>query len=198
MLGKMKKSGILSFLAAVFLLCGCSPKEEPVLAEAQIQEEADESAEEEGEPQDASDVKKTVVVHVCGQVANPGVYELPEGSRLYEAIQAAGGLSEKAAPEGLNQAAQAEDGQQIYVPSAEELSGGLQAPQTYGQDDGRVNINTAGEEELMTLTGIGEAKAAAIIQYREEKGGFQSIEELMEISGIKEGVFEKIKDKIKV
>lgn len=95
MLGKMKKSGILSFLAAVFLLCGCSPKEEPVLAEAQIQEEADESAEEEGEPRDASDVKKTVVVHVCGQVANPGVYELPEGSRLYEAIQAAGGCQRR-------------------------------------------------------------------------------------------------------
>lgn len=198
MLNKRKRKDFLFFLTVAFLLCGCSSEKEPVLDEVQIQEETDESTKEEETDKNSSEVKDTVVVHVCGQVVNPGVYELPEGSRLYEAIQAAGGLGEQAAAEGLNQAAKAQDGQQIYVPSAAELSEGKLAPETAGQEDNRVNINTAGEEELMTLTGIGEAKAAAILQYREEKGKFETIEELMEISGIKEGVFEKIKDKIKV
>ena len=138
------------------------------------------------------------MVHVCGQVAAPGVYELAEGSRIYEAIEAAGGVNSQAAPEGLNQAACVEDGQQIYVPSVQELQDNsfTAAGDSGAAEDGRVNINTAQAEELMTLSGIGEAKAAAIIQYREENGGFQSIEELMEISGIKEGVFEKIKEEI--
>ena len=145
--------------------------------------------------------ESVVIVHVCGQVASPGVYELPAGSRIYEAVEAAGGLGPQAVAEGLNQAAEAEDGQQIYVPSAEEMEEGTvplesAGPAETGQT--KVNINTAGAEELMTLSGIGEAKASAIIRYREENGKFGSIEELMEISGIKEGVFEKIKDQIKV
>ena len=153
-----------------------------------------------GEDSDPGGQSGRVVVHVCGQVAAPGVYELAEGSRIYEAIEAAGGVNGQAAPEGLNQAACVEDGQQIYVPSVQELQDNsfTAAGDSGAAEDGRVNINTAQAEELMTLSGIGEAKAAAIIQYREENGGFQSIEELMEISGIKEGVFEKIKDQIKV
>ncbi len=216
--GKGNKSLSFAALAALcLLLCagslwGCLPRqEEQVLEEAQIQEagageddspdtEESASVEEDKEDSVSGGQSGQVVVHVCGQVAAPGVYELAEGSRIYEAIEAAGGLSGQAAPEGLNQAACVEDGQQIYVPSVQELqeNSSAAAGETGGVEDGRVNINTAGAEELMTLSGIGEAKAAAIIQYREEKGRFESIEELMEISGIKEGVFEKIKDQIKV
>ena len=147
----------------------------------------------------------TIYVHVCGEVASPGVYELPAGSRLYEAVVAAGGLLDSAAGERLNQAAEAGVGQQIYVPSREEAALGLtDDPASLGNmpegmaEDGRISLNTASKEQLMTLSGIGEAKAASIISYREEHGGFQRIEELMEVEGIKEGVFNKVKDQIKI
>ena len=147
---------------------------------------------------------------MCGQVVSPGVYRLPAGSRLYEAIEAAGGLSESAAGELLNQAAQMQDGQQVYVPSREEAAQGQSGQSVSnmgaagqnvsdqgsaaGQvvpgagmaaDDGRIDLNTATREQLMTLSGIGEAKAESIIAYREEHGGFRRIEELMEVGGIK-------------
>ncbi len=150
-----------------------------------------------------------VYVHVCGEVASPGVYPLPAGSRLYEAIEAAGGILENGAGEQLNQAAQIEDGQQIYVPSREEAQQGLTGSgyngwqESAGNElsspkDGKVNLNIASREELMTLSGIGEAKAASIIAYREEHGGFRQIEELMEVEGIKEGVFNKVRDQIRI
>ena len=165
-----------------------------------------EKAEEESENQGKESV---VYVHVCGQVNVPGVYELPEGSRIYEAVAAAGGMTKQAAGERLNQAA-VEDGQQIYVLSKEEAAkdaesaggeaGVLDAsiPGMPQAEDGKVNLNTATAEELMTLSGIGEAKAEAILRYREEHGGFQKVEELMEVEGIKEGVFQKIKEQVKI
>lgn len=166
-----------------------------------------EKAEEESENQGKESV---VYVHVCGQVNVPGVYELPEGSRIYEAVAAAGGMTKQAAGERLNQAAAVEDGQQIYVLSKEEVAkdaesaggeaGVLDAsiPGMPQAEDGKVNLNTATAEELMTLSGIGEAKAEAILRYREEHGGFQKVEELMEVEGIKEGVFHKIKEQVKI
>lgn len=146
-------------------------------------------------------------VHVCGQVVKPGVYELPAGSRLYEAVVLAGGLTENAAGEGLNQAEKIEDGSRIYVPSKEEYAAaGQNSPEISGEvsvsgtadADDKVNLNTATKEQLMTLSGIGEAKALAIISYRESHGSFQKIEELMQVEGIKNGVFQKVKDQIKV
>ena len=143
-------------------------------------------------------------VFVCGQVAAPGVYELAPDSRIYQAVEAAGGLLESAAGDYVNQAEPVADGQRVYIPSVEEVqsdsswSGGVGGDvSSFGaQSDGRVNLNTAGKEELMTLTGIGERKAEAIIQYRETRGGFGSVEELMQVEGIKEGTFEKIKEDI--
>ncbi len=153
-----------------------------------------------------------IFVHVCGQVQSPGVYELEAGSRVFEALEAAGGLTGEAAGEYLNQARILEDGQQVYVPTLTEAQEGTtlwQAsaanPDTAGAADisggetsGKINLNQATKEELMTLTGIGEVKAAAIIKYREEHGSFGSIEELKEIDGIKDGVFQKIRDDITV
>ena len=141
---------------------------------------------------DTSDAE--ICVYICGAVHEPGVYELPEGSRVHEALEMAGGMTEEAAAYALNLARIAVDGEQIYVPDAEEIQG--QSILSGSGYEKKVNINTASMEELMTLTGIGEAKAESIIRYREENGGFQSIEDLMEIGGIKEGVFEKIKDDI--
>lgn len=143
---------------------------------------------------DTSDAE--ICVYICGAVHEPGVYELPEGSRVHEALEMAGGMTEEAAAYALNLARIAVDGEQIYVPDAEEIQG--QSILSGSGYEKKVNINTASMEELMTLTGIGEAKAESIIRYREENGGFQSIEDLMEIGGIKEGVFEKIKDDITI
>ena len=143
---------------------------------------------------DTSDAE--ICVYICGAVHEPGVYELPEGSRVHEALDMAGGMTEEAAAYALNLARIAVDGEQIYVPDAEEIQG--QSILSGSGYEKKVNINTASMEELMTLTGIGEAKAESIIRYREENGGFQSIEDLMEIGGIKEGVFEKIKDDITI
>ena len=143
---------------------------------------------------DTSDAE--ICVYICGAVHEPGVYELPEGSRVHEALEMAGGMTEEAAAYALNLARIAVDGEQIYVPDAEEIQG--QSILSGSGYEKKVNINTASMEELMTLTGIGEAKAESIIRYREENGGFQSIEDLMQIGGIKEGVFEKIKDDITI
>ncbi|WP_333646003.1 helix-hairpin-helix domain-containing protein [Lacrimispora sp.] len=140
-------------------------------------------------------------VHICGEVAAPGVYELEEGSRVFQAVEMAGGFTEKAAPEYLNMAEKIHDGMKITVLSQEEARAGgtLSAvPGAASQQKSKINLNTATKEQLMTLRGVGEAKAADIIKYRESHGGFQKIEDIMKISGIKEAAFQKIKDDITV
>ncbi len=162
-----------------------------------------------------------VYVHICGCVVRPGVYELPAGSRIYEALEAAGSITEEGDGDFLNLALEAEDGMKVEVPDREQArlwreqgmgpeGTAVSSGQTSGKvfvgqgaggrqaDSGKVNLNTASREELMTLTGIGESRADAIIRYREMYGGFQSIEDVMNVSGIKEGAFEKIKDSITV
>ena len=205
----------------------------------------------------------TICVYVCGAVETPGVYELPEGARVYEAIEKAGGFTPDAEESYINQALVLHDADEIRVPSAADLgletegnaenaindganktpeghsdnihaaagsegktsaaggsvtpdfssfgvtpadtgSGSGQAGAADANADGNsarktlVNLNTADAAELMTIPGIGESKAAAILAYREEHGSFQSIEEIMQISGIKEKMFEKIKNYITV
>ncbi len=148
---------------------------------------------------------ETIFVHVCGAVVTPGVYEISKDARVFEAIQMAGGCTDEASKDSLNLAQSITDGQRIYVPTKEEAATGSQEWQqptrieTSGQEmTAVVNINTAGKEELMTLPGIGEAKADSILSYRQEKGSFSTIEEIKQISGIKDRVFEKIKDRITV
>jgi len=153
--------------------------------------------------------KSHIVVYVCGEVQNPGVYEFTEGTRIVSAIEMAGGFSEEAARDFLNLARVMSDGERIEVPSVCEVSEGLagsgdevytisgEGSSTTGKELS-VNINTASKEELMELPGIGESRALSIIAYREEHGFFESIEEIMLVSGIKEGAFAKIKAYIKV
>lgn len=135
-------------------------------------------------------------VYICGEVMSPGVYQVEEGARLYQVVEMAGGLLETAAPNYLNLAESVTDGQKIVVPTIDEAN--EMAIVESESANGLVNINTANEETLTTLPGIGASKAKNIINYRESKGGFQTIEELMEIDGIKEGVFQKVKDMITV
>lgn len=153
-----------------------------------------------------SDEAAVCVVHVCGAVQNPGVYSLAEGSRIYEAVAAAGGLLTEADEAYLNQAACVTDGEQIYVPTKQEVleqsatlaRNGLQTEIGTGLQDTKVNLNTATKEQLCTLPGIGESKAESIISYRNEHGAYGQIEDIMKVEGIKDGLFQKIKDRITV
>lgn len=146
-------------------------------------------------------------VYVCGAVETPGVYMLDSGDRIYEAIALAGGLTEDASTAAVNQAETVSDGQMIFVPTIEEAEAGIgvisevSGAATSEQEavsDGRVNLNTASLTELMTLPGIGESKAQSILDYRAKNGGFSSVEEIMNVDGIKEGLYNRIKDSIKV
>ena len=141
------------------------------------------------------------VIHICGAVAVPGVYRLPAGSRVVDAVEAAGGLAEDAAERGVNQAAPISDGMQIVIPTLEEAEQGIFSPDGVMEEngsgkDGLVDINTADAAELMTLPGIGQTRADAIVAYRQQNGKFQSIEDIMKVDGIKEGSFAKLKDRI--
>lgn len=144
-----------------------------------------------------------VVVHVCGCVNQPGVYELLEGSRLIDAVTLAGGFTSEAAQDFVNQAKVIVDGQKIEIPSVEDVNAGLVAEESIKTQadpdtDGRININLATKEELMTLPGIGAAKAQSIIAYRNENHGFQTIDDIQQIAGIKEAIYSKVKDLITV
>lgn len=138
-------------------------------------------------------------IHICGEVVFPGVYQLSEESRVFEAVEKAGGFTPQAAPEHLNMAERIRDGMKIVVLSREEAvtAGNPNSGET-GKKDSKLNINTASKEELMTLRGVGEAKAGDIIKYRDSHGGFKRIEDIMNISGIKDAAFQKIKDDITV
>lgn len=171
---------------------------------AEASPDAGSSPDAESSP-DAGEAEDTpFVVYVCGAVRNPGVYELAPGARICEAVDAAGGFTGDADETSLNLAASLEDGAQITVLTKEERAAGLmpgpaaEAVSGTSGGDGKVNLNTADKSELMTLCGIGEAKAEAIIRYREENGPFSSVEEIMQVGGIKDGLYEKVKDHIAV
>ena len=165
--------------------------------------------------------QEMIYVDVCGAVANPGVFQLAAGSRVFQAIEAAGGYLPEAALTCVNRAGVLTDGQQLYILTQEEMERqGLDPAEMAGASDGqmngsagtgqntgmtaqvqqdnRININTADEAQLTTLTGIGATRAQAIIAYREENGSFAAIEDIMNVQGIKEGTFAKIKDEIVV
>lgn len=157
-----------------------------------------------------------IFVHVCGAVRKEGVYELSPDARVVDAIRAAGGCTKKAASFGINQAEALKDGVQVYVPTKAEIkkeTNGVGSLASFGTEgvrtglssqgmnpggggDALININLATKEELMKLNGVGEAKAELIITYRQAKGGFKDIKDIMKIKGIKQKFFDKIKDKI--
>lgn len=200
---KGNKLKLLISIPAVIacILFGCEKKEKVLLTDISPVKEADPAvltAEEES-LQAAEAEKELIVVHICGAVESPGVYELPAGSRIYQGIQAAGGFSSEARQDFLNQAQVLQDGIRLYVPTVDEVdSESTFEYDTSSEDKGLVNINTATEEELCTLSGIGSGKAQSIITYRTKNGSFKSIEDIMNVEGIKDGLFQKIKDSITV
>ena len=142
-----------------------------------------------------------IMVDVKGAVRHPGVYTMDMGNRVIDAINAAGGYLPDADSRLLNHAMKLSDELLIYVPLEGEVLSDSETNlvlQQNTQNDGLVNINTADETLLMTISGIGPAKATAIINYRDEHGPFSSPESIMDVSGIGEKSFEKLKHQIKV
>lgn len=206
---KKTKSGQIRFMlfvlmSAGLLQMGCGRKEAVYLETPETeknQTEGEDTTEESRMTEEKEEMVSGCYVYVCGAVTAPGVYFLPEGSRVYEALMAAGGMLAEAENKAVNQAEMVTDGQMIWIPTKEEaaedvfVGGGAETAEI---SDGKVNLNTAGIEELMTLPGIGQSKAEKIVSYRAEHGNFASVEELMNVEGIKEGVFNRVKDSIKV
>ncbi|MDE7000085.1 MAG: ComEA family DNA-binding protein [Lachnospiraceae bacterium] len=226
---KQKKFVFALFMVAFalfepVLLCGCaSARDEVVMAlgsgESAVQDPpGDEAAGEDmtevslsaGEISPADkDAAPRVYVYVCGAVELPGVYSLRQGSRLYEAVELAGGLTADADENCLNMARQIADGEQVVILTQEEALAlreagayayppGDAAQGVSAQDPGLVNINTATVTELTTVSGIGASRAQAIVDYRERNGRFGSIDDIKKVDGIKDGLFSKIKDKITI
>lgn len=181
----------LGGIAVTLLLQGCG-NQSYFESTAQTPEAVVEDASEEVEEA----VPEEIVVQVAGSVNRPGVFTLAADARVYEAIELAGGLSEHAYQQDLNQAAKLEDGQMIYVYSMEEHALSASGEDSAVDADGRVNLNAASEADLMTLPGIGASKAKLIVEYREEHGNFGTPEDIKQIPGIKDGVYNRIQDLI--
>ena len=168
------------------------------------------------ETQEESKEEEKIVVHITGAVNKEGIVELQTGARIADAIEKAGGAKENADIKNINLATVLEDGMKVHIPTVEEtranneniessekfansqVTTATQIPDTSSntKKQGKININTATEEELDTLPGIGPSTAAKIIEYRKENGKFKNIEEIKEVSGIGDAKYEKIKELI--
>ena len=207
---KIKYCVAVAILVIATAFCGCGNKDERIIdikpqAMSQNEKTGPEIVIQNDDGTEGEKMIRKIRVYVCGAVRTPDVYTLDPDVRMIDAVNAAGGFAEDAAEEYINLAARIEDGQKIYIPTDEEIE---QAPvaenetagSTAGDDPmgsgGKVNINSADKATLMTLPGVGESKADKIINYRQENGGFGSIEDIMLVAGIKEGMYNKIKDLI--
>ena len=141
---------------------------------------------------------KKIVVYVTGAVNKPDVYELPEESRVKDAIEKAGGVTKEADLISINLAEKLSDGEEVVVPKKGENTSIAGSSTSSTNKNSKININTADATELEKLPGIGEVKAEAIIQYRKSYGRFKTIHDITRVSGIGEKTFEKIKDLISV
>lgn len=223
----MQKNLILSFILALFLW-GCAPAgRDVVLADVADMADASDSTyvvETQGDTPESStgdwvqEIETiepvSIFVYVCGAVTSPGVYELPEGSRIIDAIMASGGFCDDADETFVNQAARLSDGVKLFIPTREEVanaaaeSGQIQsfdAGEAFVSTDagssgsgGLININLATSDELTSIPGIGTVTAGKIVNYREQHGSFKTIEDIKNVSGIKDKLFSKIRDYITV
>ena len=192
---------LLIFLA--FSFTACRDEEQIEFSTSTVQKESEPT--EPGEPEAETDTSLTerICVYVCGEVESAGVYTLSADARVCDAINAAGGMTEEAAEDYWNLAELLTDGEMIYVPTEEEAAqrqeeGTSETTSTGADEQGRINLNTATKEQLMTISGIGEARAEAIISYREKNGNFASVDEITGVSGIGEAMLESMRDAVTV
>ncbi len=224
--GNMQKSVLLAILL-VLVLTGCAPQgkeivltdnaldsvsvtEQTSIAQEEKENNEESSAESTSLAENIDKKPSSIFVYVCGAVEKPGVYELPDGSRIVDAVEASGGFLETADKTYVNLAAMLEDGVKLLIPTVQETSEADSQIDTFDKENssfggssdndgsGLININLATKEELTNLPGIGDATAEKIVDYRQIHGSFKSIEDIMNVSGIKDKLFSKIKDHITV
>lgn len=184
LLGALFLAGLL--FAGLLLRFVLLPDNEPEIVLEQAAEPSEQQAPEE---------EKKIVVHVAGAVKNPGVFTLPQGSRVFEAIDKAGGALPEANVHALNLAESLFDGRKIIVPSANVQEGESQAVPI---QDGRININNATATQLEELPGIGPARASAIVREREKNGPFRQVEDLARVRGIGAKTVEALREYVTV
>ncbi|MEI3504666.1 MAG: helix-hairpin-helix domain-containing protein [Anaerovoracaceae bacterium] len=188
---KVAAAALVVVVAFVFILKGGS---------GEIAEIQDSSSETTAITEERVD--KKVIIDIGGEVNEPKVTELPEGSRVEDAIEAAGGITDEADMTNINRAAFVSDGEKILIPSKNDAVSGSDGTYTGAQPGGyaddRIDINTADSAELQKLNGVGPATAEKIISYRESNGRFKSVEEIKNVSGIGDKTYEKIKEHIRV
>ena len=197
---------LVTVLCIITMLVGCGMAEPELTPYSDdfLPSTSEKSASAYSSSDEVVDVPKSIYVYVCGAVVRPGVYELPASSRAVDAVEAAGGFCDGADEAFVNLAAQLSDGIKLLIPTIEETARSADSPNLSSFDsetasaNDLVNINTASKEELKTLPGIGDGIAGRIIEYREESGGFKTTEDIMQVRGIKEKLFSKIKDHITV
>ncbi len=213
---KVKWAAVLVVLVIATAIYGAFDDDETARASVEglealsVEKEPDVTA---GKEAEVPEEPEMIFIDVCGAVNSSNVVSVPAGSRVFEAINAAGGATSEAELKYINLAAVCEDGQKLYVPTKAEIeeqnAGGSTVPGTAVVTDstltgltgerssgGTVNINSANGDELQSLTGIGPSMAGRIIEYREQNGGFRKVEDLKNVSGIGERTFEKLKDKV--
>ena len=206
-LSKRHKHFYVSVLFSIMALSACGTQNEfiyePDSDEGTISASANETVFTISEIED----NESIYVYVGGHVKNKGIYVLDKGSRVCDAINAAGGTDRDLDSLNLNPAAVLSDGEKLIVMEKEEITGAARDESggpienslgSSGLHNNIININTAPSEVLKTIPGIGEVRAKAIINYRETKGQFKTAKDITKVSGIKEGTFEKIKDYITV
>lgn len=179
-------TNIFMFLLILFLceiLCGCNSKNTVELSTESYNEEINQVSSE-----------SNIFVYITGQVHRPGVYQVSEGTRLYQVVELAGGMTKKAQKNAVNLAEEVTDGQSVHIPSKRNNI----EQYTSETNNGLININQATVEQLMTLPGIGESKAMAIQEYRKENGKFESVEDIKNVSGIGDSTFNNLKDLITI
>ena len=147
------------------------------------------------------EAKKVIVVHIIGEINKPGIVELEEGARVIDAIKKAGGTTEKADLAQINLAYILKDGQKIYIPNTADHDKKIEYNTANIENnikEEKININTADEDELQRLPGVGASTAAKIIKYREENGSFRRIEDIQNVKGIGEAKYNDLKEQIEV
>lgn len=197
-LGRVVAGVFAVMLCGIIFLCNNYQKSDVIVTEGF----SDSKAAGDGSPRAEAEEKTgaQIYIHICGEVKKPGVYVFEKEPRVVEVVDKAGGFTKNADRSGVNLAESVTDGVQLVIGAKGNKNTNIktEAGAESEKAPGKVNINQASKEELMTLSGIGESKASQIISYRESHGAFRKTEDIMNISGIKNGVFDKIKDFITV
>lgn len=185
------RSFLMLIICAGIILTGCDDSSKIMINEETVEESYE-----------YTENKNQIYVYLSGEVESPGVYELENEARLYQAIELAGGMTKNAQKEYLNLAETVYDGQQIHIMSKKEYKNTQEQKtdivQNIDSDNALIDINSATPEELQSLSGIGETRAKAIIEYRQKNGKFQTIEDIKNVSGIGDSTFENIQNDITV